>query len=198
MLRRGLCSVDMLINVALCCLGYVPGLIHAWYIIAHYPPTRYGECGEYDQEGQYYVVTRSPNRRHRDGRDRRDRRDGRDGRGGNGQSNNNQPISTPYNSYLDSYRNVIVTSPSGMSMPSDITRQTHEANQKVNNKNISENSQNRRLLDNQQSQYGSIAESSSRQNGQSGSRYDESTKSDPNLPDSGPPSYDQALRESNY
>lgn len=37
-IRRGFCSCDSLINVLLCLLGYVPGLIHSWYIIAKYPP----------------------------------------------------------------------------------------------------------------------------------------------------------------
>jgi len=36
-IKTGLCSVDSLINLLLCCLGYLPGLIHAWYIIAKYP-----------------------------------------------------------------------------------------------------------------------------------------------------------------
>ncbi|KAI9862232.1 MAG: hypothetical protein M1824_001613 [Vezdaea acicularis] len=35
--KRGICSVDSLINIALCCLGFIPGLLHAWYIIARYP-----------------------------------------------------------------------------------------------------------------------------------------------------------------
>lgn len=37
-IRRGICSVDSLINILLCILGYFPGLIHSWYIIAKYPP----------------------------------------------------------------------------------------------------------------------------------------------------------------
>ncbi|CAK9439528.1 uncharacterized protein LODBEIA_P36280 [Lodderomyces beijingensis] len=37
-IRRGLCSKDSLINVLLMILGYFPGLIHSWYIIAKYPP----------------------------------------------------------------------------------------------------------------------------------------------------------------
>lgn len=36
-IRRGLCSADFFINVALCCLGFLPGLIHAFYIISKYP-----------------------------------------------------------------------------------------------------------------------------------------------------------------
>lgn len=35
--KRGVCSADSLINIALCCLGFLPGLIHAWYIIAKFP-----------------------------------------------------------------------------------------------------------------------------------------------------------------
>lgn len=35
--KRGICSADSLINIALCCLGYLPGLLHAWYIISKYP-----------------------------------------------------------------------------------------------------------------------------------------------------------------
>lgn len=37
-IRRGICSTDSLINILLCILGYFPGLIHSWYIIAKYPP----------------------------------------------------------------------------------------------------------------------------------------------------------------
>lgn len=29
-IKRGICSADSLINIALCCLGYLPGLLHAW------------------------------------------------------------------------------------------------------------------------------------------------------------------------
>ncbi|KAK2031375.1 UPF0057-domain-containing protein [Colletotrichum zoysiae] len=39
--KRGLCSADSLINILLCLLGYVPGLIHAWYIIAKFPEPDY-------------------------------------------------------------------------------------------------------------------------------------------------------------
>lgn len=37
-IRRGMCSMDSLINILLCILGFIPGLIHSWYIIAKYPP----------------------------------------------------------------------------------------------------------------------------------------------------------------
>jgi uncharacterized membrane protein YqaE (UPF0057 family) len=32
-IRRG-CSADLLINILLCILGWIPGVIHAWYIIS--------------------------------------------------------------------------------------------------------------------------------------------------------------------
>lgn len=48
--KRGLCSADSLINLALCCLGVIPGLLHSWYIIATTP--------EQWQEEIYY--TRAP------------------------------------------------------------------------------------------------------------------------------------------
>lgn len=35
--KRGICSADSLINIALCCLGVLPGLLHAWYIVLKYP-----------------------------------------------------------------------------------------------------------------------------------------------------------------
>ncbi|KFX95760.1 hypothetical protein O988_05645 [Pseudogymnoascus sp. VKM F-3808] len=35
--KSGLCSADSLINILLCMLGFLPGLLHAWYIIAKNP-----------------------------------------------------------------------------------------------------------------------------------------------------------------
>lgn len=35
--KRGLCSADSVINIALCMLGFIPGLIHSWYIITSTP-----------------------------------------------------------------------------------------------------------------------------------------------------------------
>ena len=37
----GVCTADSVINLALCCLGYLPGLLHAWYIILKYPEPDY-------------------------------------------------------------------------------------------------------------------------------------------------------------
>ncbi|WYZ46068.1 hypothetical protein EsH8_IX_000293 [Colletotrichum jinshuiense] len=50
--KRGLCSADSLINILLCLLGYIPGLIHAWYIIAKFPEPEYEyESVPQDREG---------------------------------------------------------------------------------------------------------------------------------------------------
>ncbi|KAI1461299.1 hypothetical protein F4805DRAFT_453727 [Annulohypoxylon moriforme] len=35
--KTGLCSADSIINILLCMLGYLPGLIHSWYIISKFP-----------------------------------------------------------------------------------------------------------------------------------------------------------------
>ncbi|KAI9683588.1 MAG: Cleavage polyadenylation factor subunit clp1 [Trizodia sp. TS-e1964] len=56
--KRGLCSADSMINIALCCLGFIPGLLHAWYIIAKFPESNYSELAQ-DPEGgviTYYYV----------------------------------------------------------------------------------------------------------------------------------------------
>ncbi|KAJ6144988.1 UPF0057-domain-containing protein [Penicillium chermesinum] len=42
-IKRGICTADSLINFALLILGYVPGLIHAWYIIVQYPEPDYDD-----------------------------------------------------------------------------------------------------------------------------------------------------------
>ncbi|KAI1815170.1 putative stress response RCI peptide [Poronia punctata] len=50
--KRGLCSVDSLLNILLSSLGYVPGLLHAWYIIAKYPEElQYERVPPQDYEG---------------------------------------------------------------------------------------------------------------------------------------------------
>lgn len=71
--KRGICSVDSLINIALCILGVIPGLLHAWYIVARYQdPTydQYGPVGGDDVAGHnnshargvtyYYVRSDAP------------------------------------------------------------------------------------------------------------------------------------------
>ncbi|KAL4912405.1 hypothetical protein BDW62DRAFT_194682 [Aspergillus aurantiobrunneus] len=42
-IKLGICTADSIINLALCCLGYVPGLLHAWYIILKYPEPDYDD-----------------------------------------------------------------------------------------------------------------------------------------------------------
>ncbi|KAK6335394.1 hypothetical protein TWF696_002173 [Orbilia brochopaga] len=60
--KRGVCSADSVINIALLCLGYVPGLLHAWYIIAKYPdPYSYSyEPLEGGQQRVYYYTATFP------------------------------------------------------------------------------------------------------------------------------------------
>ncbi|KND87210.1 Plasma membrane proteolipid 3 [Tolypocladium ophioglossoides CBS 100239] len=50
--KCGICSADSLINILLCCLGFIPGLFHAWYIIAKFPEPAYEyEALPGDREG---------------------------------------------------------------------------------------------------------------------------------------------------
>jgi hypothetical protein len=52
--KRGICSADSLINVCLFVLGYIPGLLHAWYIIATYPDPGYERLD--NTESQVHVI----------------------------------------------------------------------------------------------------------------------------------------------
>jgi len=66
--KRGLCSADSLINILLSTLGYLPGLFHAWYIIAKYPEPDYEYQGLHDAEGGHgrvYVFVHSDGRQQR-------------------------------------------------------------------------------------------------------------------------------------
>ncbi|PKS09130.1 hypothetical protein jhhlp_003744 [Lomentospora prolificans] len=60
--KCGICSGDSLINILLFCLGYIPGLIHAWYIIAKYPDPvfEYDSVDQEDGSRVTYVVIQSP------------------------------------------------------------------------------------------------------------------------------------------
>ncbi|KAJ5745823.1 hypothetical protein N7520_011005 [Penicillium odoratum] len=73
--KSGICTADSVINIALCLLGFIPGLIHAWYIILKYPEPDYddvayepipgGSSQRRDLEnGQvtYYYVSHQPPR----------------------------------------------------------------------------------------------------------------------------------------
>ncbi|KAJ5619911.1 hypothetical protein N7510_003895 [Penicillium lagena] len=46
--KRGICTADSIINIALCLLGYLPGLIHACYIILKYPEADYDADAAYE------------------------------------------------------------------------------------------------------------------------------------------------------
>ncbi|KAI0469536.1 hypothetical protein F4859DRAFT_134503 [Xylaria cf. heliscus] len=49
--KCGLCSADSVINILLCFLGYIPGLFHAWYIIAKFPEeSDYERVPQHDYE----------------------------------------------------------------------------------------------------------------------------------------------------
>ncbi|KAJ2852640.1 hypothetical protein GGI22_005155 [Coemansia erecta] len=57
-LRRG-CGADFLINCGLTALGYLPGLIHAWYLICKYPAYEYEMLVDDDEQPrhqQHHVV----------------------------------------------------------------------------------------------------------------------------------------------
>ncbi|KAJ2158862.1 hypothetical protein GGF46_003445 [Coemansia sp. RSA 552] len=51
LLRRG-CGADFLINCGLTALGYLPGLIHAWYLICKYPDQDYEMLVDEEAGGQ--------------------------------------------------------------------------------------------------------------------------------------------------
>lgn len=60
-IKRGFFSADFWINIALLLLGFLPALIHSWYIISCYP---YGETSSYNgmtmpgrEERNYGAVT---------------------------------------------------------------------------------------------------------------------------------------------
>jgi len=66
-IKSGLCSADSFINILLCILGYIPGLIHAWYIIAKNPEYDYEYQTVADDEANvgnsrvtYYYVSQEP------------------------------------------------------------------------------------------------------------------------------------------
>jgi uncharacterized membrane protein YqaE (UPF0057 family) len=63
--KSGLCSADSLINILLCLLGFIPGLLHAWYIIAKHPEpdytySRIPENPEAGHRVTYIVVSPQP------------------------------------------------------------------------------------------------------------------------------------------
>ncbi|KAH9874512.1 hypothetical protein IAQ61_003701 [Plenodomus lingam] len=61
--KKGLCSADSLINLGLCCLGFLPGLLHAWYVILQNPDPYdayqavAADSERADTRTTYYVIT---------------------------------------------------------------------------------------------------------------------------------------------
>ncbi|KAL7934380.1 hypothetical protein V8C35DRAFT_280121 [Trichoderma chlorosporum] len=65
--KCGICSADSLINILLCVLGFIPGLLHAWYIIAKFPepPYEYEAIPNENGGGRVtYVYVQSPHGAH--------------------------------------------------------------------------------------------------------------------------------------
>ncbi|KAI1327531.1 putative stress response RCI peptide [Xylariaceae sp. FL0255] len=65
--KCGICSADSIINILLCVLGYIPGLLHAWYIIAKFPDASDYESVPQDHERgeRVYVFVPSHNQQRR-------------------------------------------------------------------------------------------------------------------------------------
>ncbi|KAK9472367.1 uncharacterized protein V1510DRAFT_129405 [Dipodascopsis tothii] len=42
-IKTGVCSCESLVNILLCMLGYIPGLLHSWYVVATYTELEYEE-----------------------------------------------------------------------------------------------------------------------------------------------------------
>jgi len=63
-IKRGICSVDSLINILLSCLGWLPGLLHAWYVIAKFPDPYddYEQVPQHNESGRvtYVFVSQQP------------------------------------------------------------------------------------------------------------------------------------------
>ncbi|PFH63167.1 hypothetical protein XA68_17276 [Ophiocordyceps unilateralis] len=59
--KRGICGADSIINILLCVLGYIPGLLHAWYIIAKFPDGSWdGPPHEHEAGRVTYVYVQPP------------------------------------------------------------------------------------------------------------------------------------------
>ncbi|KAK3045640.1 hypothetical protein LTR09_012794 [Extremus antarcticus] len=70
-LRRG-CGADLLINILLCLLGWIPGVFHAWYVVIKTPnhserrrierkaSRSSAGSGRRSRDGGYYPSARSP------------------------------------------------------------------------------------------------------------------------------------------
>merc|ERR1712093_955466 len=61
--KCGICSADSLINICLCMLGFIPGLLHAWYIIAKHPEHDYDSVPNDAESGRVTYIIVDGNRR---------------------------------------------------------------------------------------------------------------------------------------
>jgi hypothetical protein len=65
--KKGICSADSIINIALCMLGVLPGLLHAWYVILQNPENleQYHQVPDHERGNAgttYYVISHEPSR----------------------------------------------------------------------------------------------------------------------------------------
>ncbi|KAL8737078.1 MAG: hypothetical protein Q9181_002034 [Wetmoreana brouardii] len=60
-IKSGICTLDSLLNILLTTIGFFPGLLHAWYIIAKYPSEDDTYQDLENQHVTYYYVTDSRN-----------------------------------------------------------------------------------------------------------------------------------------
>ncbi|KAK0386051.1 hypothetical protein NLU13_5888 [Sarocladium strictum] len=81
--KRGICSADSIINILLCVLGFIPGLLHSWYIIAKFPepPYEYETIGQDSEGGRVTYVYVQNHSGHSHGH----------GHGGHARQQNQQP-----------------------------------------------------------------------------------------------------------
>ncbi|KAH8202552.1 hypothetical protein TruAng_003263 [Truncatella angustata] len=62
-IKCGVCSADGFINILLCMLAYIPGLLHAWYIIAKVPDDYQYQRVSDPERGQHHVIIIQPDGR---------------------------------------------------------------------------------------------------------------------------------------
>lgn len=111
--KRGICGADSFINILLFVLGYIPGLIHAWYIIAKFPDDHdyeYDNVPQHDSERGYqhggervrYIIIDRPSCGHGQGQHQQKANKSQRGtnygtnqqsNGGRSGNNSNQPAS---------------------------------------------------------------------------------------------------------
>ncbi|KAK9770220.1 hypothetical protein AB5N19_10999 [Seiridium cardinale] len=61
-IKCGICSADSFINILLCMLAYIPGLLHAWYIIAKVPDDYQYQHVPDTERGHHVIIIHGDNR----------------------------------------------------------------------------------------------------------------------------------------